>query len=962
MKYLFFIAFNILTVLQVSARLPLKPQPVFIHYNSFNSSLPTETIYKIVPDNFGYIWLATDRGLVKYNGKEFKIVATGKFEDIVFIYRTNNNLLWLFTYSGHTRAVNLNNHVVVNTDSVYGLNKLQLPVRPYILAMQWGNRLILRKQSIRSSISIDLAAHTCTIVPDLAQQIVEHYRLSHLANSRQIAATIDTILLKKNIGIYTKENYLIIGNKIFVVKEHADPVLLFDGDDYNISDYIESAVRHEDDLYLGGLKSLGLIKINGFFSLPGKGHIVEHILPKEQITDIQNDYLNNIWVSSYDNGVFFFPASETQTLYYNKNISGLYSDNVSMLKHFDSGITVIGYGEGVADFINGNRQQRFSAPVRERLSGVLFAEKMKDRWLLFTRMEAFGSNAADGAGILSAAFRPLVPREPGIAQGYKNGALLNNVFYYASGSGILFIDSSGVVCRYAPANFNTNKKTCILPLANGKIYIGTVQGCFLNSKPLPYLADNQFNSIHTSEGLIIFCTNTGAYTIPEQFVFNSACLKRITSDAAYDVKQDSQYLYVRNSNEEVVIVNKKTWAPVNILSLKKYYIPFKVSDFYIDEKYIALAGNRGIFCIPKVTLLDTSGHTEPIVHILSSIYGFSPYNSVFECTYDKKFSASFELDIMTYKNESRQITYRILKDGNEIYRREGISEFAQMNFQPVSPGKYRIEYRVDFGHPAISDKVVSFTIIVLPAWYQQSWFLFSIVILSAVLLFYSVYKINSYLGIRNEAKLKQDLYIYELEARSLLGQLKPHFIFNLLTPLQRYFLKEQKIEGLVYLNSFSGLMRGILMSVRNKYPTLQAELNFAKDYLDVQQKRFGNCFTYTINIAADITPADYIVPALLIQPLLENAVEYGIKKDSNDGIITISITIEKNSLMIIIADNGIGLPADFLPNDGHALTIIAERMALLRKTYGTGSLQIVNNAPPSSGVSAILYLPTNIMI
>ncbi|RQO30452.1 hypothetical protein DBR32_12875 [Taibaiella sp. KBW10] len=439
-------------------------------------------------------------------------------------------------------------------------------------------------------------------------------------------------------------------------------------------------------------------------------------------------------------------------------------------------------------------------------------------------------------------------------------------------------------------------------------------------------------------------------------------LKRMATGATYDIKQDGLYFYLRNNQEEIVIIDKKKLKPVKVIACKKYVIPFRVNDFQVDEKYITVAGTKGIFCLPKTSLSSIPDRLAPIVHILSSLYGFSPGNTVFECAYDKHFSASFELDIMDYRDDTKMIMYRVIKDEKEMYRRTGVSENTQMNFQPVGPGKYRIEFHIDFDDLQRARQVVSFTIIIKPLWYQQLWFIPMLILLGASIVFYCAIKITNDQSVQKRKKLQQQLYIYDLEARSLQGQLKSHFIFNLLIPLQRYFLKGSKMEGLIYLDSFSALMRGILTGMRDRYASLQAELDFVKHYLNVQQKRFSNSFSYRINVAANIVPSEHIIPTLLIQPLLENAIEHGIDKAHNDGMITISIMQWGHTLCLTVTDNGKGLPDNFELVDNHALKIIEERITLLKKKTNTGGFSISNNMPPLTGVSAVLHLPLNIGI
>ncbi len=938
----------------VAAQLPLKAQPIYVHYNSFNSSLPTEMVYKVVSDNNGYIWLATDKGLVKFNGKEFKIINTGSFEDVVSIYKTKENILWVFTYTGRTRAVDLNSHRLINTDSLYGLDKLKKKSdAPYLTGLQKDNLLFLQKQGSRNAICVDLTTRKSYIGDSLGKTIMLQYQLPAYSGKIVTKVLLDSFA-NKNPGLYVKDSLLILDNKIFFLSNNRPSYLLFNGDDFNIHQSIQSGVRYNNDLLIGGLKDLGLVKIKNYFSSPGNNVTVETLLHSEQVTNIEVDYLQNVWVSTHDNGLFFFPGSEINSLYYNKANSGLHDDNISMFRKSGNNTIVIGYGNPTVDFFTATAFRRHSIPIKEHFSSIRCVEKLSNRWLLFTRAEVFSGSENKRGTLLR--FSTLSPTNTNI--GYKNGSKLRDTFYYATGSNIMTVDEKGALKKHPLSFITKNKKLCLLPLDDGDFCIGTVRGAFYNTHFLPYLQNEQINSISTSRNLIVFCTNTGTYAIHRTNILNKNDLSKISATAAYEMKDDSDYLYIKNSNNELEIFKRRNFELVNVFSAKKYYIPFAISDFWIDSNHVVLSGNRGIFYLQKEQLLNMSNTVSPAVHILSSLNNYSPNDSAYTCNFHKNFSALFGIDVLDYGHSNKQITYKILKDGKEIYSRTGVEENAQVNFQPTGPGEYRILFLVDF-RPAVPPKIVSYTILIKPLWYQQFWFYPLLIIAAILLIFYASYKVYTYKTIQRHKKLAQELYMQELEAKSFFGQLKPHFIFNLLTPLQGFFLKGQKMEGLNYLNSFSSLIRDILNSMRDKHTTLKKELDFATNYLAVQQDRYGYSFCYTISIGEDIVPELYVIPTLLIQPLLENAIEHGLKKTKAAGKIIIAITKAERALVITIKDNGTGLPEDFSYKKNHALQIISERLQLLKKTDGIGDLTIMTNLS-GPGTSAILTLPRNL--
>jgi hypothetical protein len=936
------------------AQLPLPAQPVYVHYTSYNSGLPAELIYKIVADKNGYLWLATDKGLVRYNGKEFNLINTGRPEDFVAVLKTKENTLWLFGYSGHTAGVDLNTQKIINTDSLYGLNNLTTNFNPYLLGFQWGDSLVLHKQGRREFTIIYPAGKKSVLrkVPEFeaSEEILNHYNI----RGADIKKDFDSMFYHNNSnGLCFRDSLVAIQNKIFVCHNYTPAVLLFNGNHYGIKDYITGFVRREDDLYLSALRGIGLCRIKGFFSLPRSRQIIEPILPDEQVTYIETDYLNNIWVSTYSNGLFLFPNTEANTLYYNKKKSGLYNEEATMLQPLKEGSVAVGYDNAAIDFYTpAGIYKRYKAPAKSEIQKILHIETIAGRCFLFTRSESFQASFKKHTVFPGNFIQTPTKNDHSISPGYKSGMMRNDTFYYASTNRILFIGASGAIKEFRRIKNISAKKTCVLSAGGDHIYTGTARGCYYDSTLLPYLKDAQINQLHVVNDRMLFGTNTGTYMIPVAAVYDSSQFKKINPDACFSIKSDSSYTYFRGL-EQVTIAENNTFKIIAKFSFKKYAIPFSLNDFSIDGNYIGFAGNRGIFYIPKENIIHPAPVRTPQIHILCSLTDYSPADSVYKCRYDKNMSALFEIDILDYRNEEKEITYRLLKNGKEIYTQEGVKENTQINFQPLSPGKYQIEYHVRFSYSG-AEKSASFSLIITPLWYQQWWVTPLLIFSMLMLLLYAAYKWDKHLTLQNRQKLKQELYLHELESQSLFGQLKPHFIFNILTPLQGYFIRGEKIEGLNYLNNFSGLMRGILNGIRDKQTVLKNEINFVSQYLQIQERRFDNCFTHHISMNLQQAPEQYIIPTLLLQPLVENAVEHGIIKSKKDGRIDIIIEETESTLSITVKDNGTGLPADFKLKNNHALKIITERMLLLKKMKGTGQFQIFNTGDNEAGTTAIL--------
>jgi hypothetical protein len=158
---------------------------------------------------------------------------------------------------------------------------------------------------------------------------------------------------------------------------------------------------------------------------------------------------------------------------------------------------------------------------------------------------------------------------------------------------------------------------------------------------------------------------------------------------------------------------------------------------------------------------------------------------------------------------------------------------------------------------------------------------------------------------RTEFALKQK--IAESQIQSLRAQMNPHFIFNSLNSIENFMMQNEKRKASDYLHKFALLIRIILESSRNELTTVPFDMEALKLYIELEQMRFNNKFQYKEVIDSQLMDGDYIVPSLLIQPYVENAIIHGIAhSDKNDLQLSIRVTLEKDFIKYTIEDNGIG--------------------------------------------------------
>jgi len=161
--------------------------------------------------------------------------------------------------------------------------------------------------------------------------------------------------------------------------------------------------------------------------------------------------------------------------------------------------------------------------------------------------------------------------------------------------------------------------------------------------------------------------------------------------------------------------------------------------------------------------------------------------------------------------------------------------------------------------------------------------------------------------IENEKKqLELQNKVTQLETQALRAQMNPHFIFNCLNSINRFIINNNPSKAADYLTKFAKLIRIVLQQSGRSFIPLEDELYCLQLYMDLEALRFEIPFHYEINCNG-INTSSVMIPSLLIQPFVENAIWHGLHENENvNGKININMSMQNSILNCKISDNGIG--------------------------------------------------------
>ena len=223
------------------------------------------------------------------------------------------------------------------------------------------------------------------------------------------------------------------------------------------------------------------------------------------------------------------------------------------------------------------------------------------------------------------------------------------------------------------------------------------------------------------------------------------------------------------------------------------------------------------------------------------------------------------------------------------------------------------------------------------------------ILLLLALVFMGYYIFNK----RKLLKARRQKELTMLKLKSIQSQLNPHFMFNALSSIQN-LMNKNDIEGANrYLGKFSGLTRKVLDSSDAELISLDDELKILEDYIQMEQLRFG--FRYEIKTGENINTSNIEVPAMLMQPFVENAVKHGVSSLNKDGKIRILASRVQNDLILQVEDNGTGFSDESIDGNSKGIKLVKERIALLNQSFGSETLELKINSC-ESGTTVILKL------
>ena len=348
--------------------------------------------------------------------------------------------------------------------------------------------------------------------------------------------------------------------------------------------------------------------------------------------------------------------------------------------------------------------------------------------------------------------------------------------------------------------------------------------------------------------------------------------------------------------------------------LANYQVPLQMDALYFKQK-ITLAGNRPAAGFEGGYIVFNPAFSgsvpAPLVYITSCSVMGNRLPFAFNDTQKNRPVFKYNENVIGFTFTA--VNHELPGSTSYTCMLEGLDK----DWQPVSngnsrfysslgPGNYtfRVKARSSSGVWTTAD---GFSFKIQPPFWRTWWFrVFSVLLLTSLIYFIFRRRVRA---IKKEEQQKTAVSraMAELEMKTLRSQMNPHFIFNSLNSIQKFIWENKKDDASDYLSKFARLVRLILEHSSESQVSLAQELSALKTYIELEHRRSNARFEYSIFTGEGIDINATMLPPLLLQPFVENAIWHGLNPlAERNGWLHIKIFKNGNNIECVIEDNGIG--------------------------------------------------------
>lgn len=947
-----FTAASLITTLS----LPVSAQQYSYKLYTVDDGLPTNAVYGGLQDSRGYIWFYTEKGVSRFDGYSFKnfTVKDGlPTNDIFMLSEDSQGRLWPHSFGRRLVYIKEDSVYTVTEDNTPSFNRFPIyqdgkqawfmDYNRKLLIAEKGQQFDTASLSLINTIQENAVAYpfkwnTFLLIDTLSGKCNLYSGQSKFLGEAQLEGmdipTAQRLASRRHNSFYTFNHGLLVqpySDSILyyldIGRKQARTFNLIDilGDKPDLVRYYELEGQLQVQTNVGafildeGLRIVDVFKAN---------------LPAAiRIDRIFKDREGNYWIASKQKGVFFLTAEE-------RNTSIILAADQSE----DNAITALTGNGAKSLYIGTRRGSVYQLDTNQQLQ--LLLSTSPSRYNDVVEVKAIVPDQYEGLWIGRQSIgleRHLlrtgqtIPFSSLITQSVIDHGLYEKELSRDAGNGDLHLFVKGLewseeqnklaVARaqfsflFSPRHsgqsviqlISTQRAHAVAFGQQGSLWIGQNDG-------LGYFHNGQYRYFGDSLGLPacniwdLAVGQNGMLWIGTDgfglFAFDGKKAVPI-SGTQDDIIQD---VFISSDGLAWIATNRgiKGIAPaspiensrvIQVLTTNSGLATNEANAVYVDERFIYAGTNEGLAVIDRTLPFRDSTPPRLIWNEIRINNRAVPLSQNFKLSHDQN-----EIELLftgiSYKSYGKIIyEYQLANAEKEV--QHTTNRLAR--YTGLQPGVYTFRIKAIDINGLANTPLPPIVFTIYPPWWKSRQAIAGWILLAGLIL-WTAYWLRVR-AIRQKAAQKTAINkrFAELELQALQSQMNPHFIFNSLSAIQFFIQSNNKKQAELYLSKFAHLMRLFLESSKNKYISLAEEIGLIRLYVELEQLRFKGKFDFELHTSGEINLHTALLPTMLLQPFVENAINHGLFHKEGKGHLKMSVAPSINGgLKIVVEDDGIG--------------------------------------------------------
>lgn len=924
-----------------------------------NDGLPSNNVYRCIEDDKGFLWVATDAGIARFDGKHFQ-TFTGREglpdNEVLAVVKEGNGRIWVNCFKQSPAYFDDVQNKFINSKENPVLAKVKegTGIRYCFLLQNNGvmfansagsfifrdNELMSYRRGAKGEYLFVKGNNDGSVLMYGSKDLDP---LTHLHNEELYLVKNNTYLDSATIGTFVNNIlpginrgilYLFEGSrgKCTIYNNIGTNPIRYRMDSVIISEPFNNFEFTPPGFYLLGIS--GKIYLFDQRTLKQRSIISGDYLPNSMYDDTQG----NLWVSTINKGLLLYQKKRLEAL---AMPDGFKNTDFLSLATKPDGTLLAGNFYGQILEVTKNGADIKSIPKTGLVS--------RQRKILMSQGKIFTFSEM---GIFVNYTQRLKGTPPPSFNYAKTAAIYNDsIILVGQSTGMQRLNT--ITESFKMLNSHRKRVTALTTDVDGMVYFGSTDGLYKYIYKKDSTVELTKRDLLFSERVMALCAT------PDKLLWDAT-----SGDGVVVVKDDKVLLHI--SENQGIINNASrsitagrpgqvwlgTAGGISIINymLKGGKVTYTIQNLSISDGLSNNAVNEMLYRADTVYAATGDGISVipanisiPKFNIPVHLVGMSInqrdtiLKSAYKLAYYQQ-NIQMQFAGVELYGHFKKFQYTIDKNKNWINLDQNILTVE------LSSGSHTIQVRAVDVNNNVSNKVLTINFNIATPFWKAIWFWLILAITTQIVIIYFINRRQKKRRGANLAKQIAGVQTAALEQQAFTSLMNPHFMFNALNSIQHYINVQDRQNANRYLSDFASLIRKNFEAAQLSFIPLEQELENIKIYLRLEQMRFNERFTYQLIIDDTLDTDDWMIPTMVLQPLLENALLHGLMPSAINGTVTISLQATEADLCITITDNGIGVKNSLALNAGSShksrgTELIKKRIAALSR-FGNSAITI----------------------